>query len=174
MRCLYSFISLLHLYGAWGGHPYKRCAALVEIYPWYAVDVLVWNILLPASNGSFIRFYIADVNTGLEFGTMCESTLPTSTDSTYSLGWQLCEDEQVSFRYQRDSIQIRRSYVDDWYVSTTYCYSLVLIIRSLGDYPYNSGAFYGSANTHFRKTRSIDGEIWTQETLQIPIHYQVS
>jgi hypothetical protein len=151
---------------------YRRCVALIETYPWYVSDVLVWNALPPASNGSFIYFHITDINKGLEFGTSCESTLPPRTDSTHD--WQRCEYENVSFRYQHDSIQIRRSYVDDWYVLATNRYNLILIAPSLGGPPYNGGVFYGSADTRFRVVKSTDVEIWTQAAMEVPATYQVS
>jgi hypothetical protein len=86
---------------------YRPCVALIETYPWYVSDVLVWNASPSASNGSFIYFHILDTNMGLEFGTSCESSIPPKTGTAH--GWQHCEHDNVSFRYQHHSIQIRRS-----------------------------------------------------------------
>lgn len=98
----------------------KRCNALIETSPWRISDFLVRNALPTASTGSSIHFHITDTNKGLEFQTSCGGTMPVGTDLApdKAYGWQQCEDERVSFLYQQSNIQIRRSYVDDWYVST--------------------------------------------------------
>jgi len=47
-----------------------------------------------------------------------------------------------------------------------------VFVYSLGEPPYNGGAFYGNADTHFQVTSTGTGEIWTQTGMEMPITSQ--
>jgi hypothetical protein len=100
------------------------CNALIETSPWHVTSFVVLNALPAAPTGSSIHFHVSDTNPGLEFETSCGLTMPqgTGTRPEEAQGWQACDDDRVRFLYQANhdgvpgNLQLRRSYVDDWYV----------------------------------------------------------
>jgi len=107
------------------------CNALIETSPWHVSNLVILDALPTAPTGSSIRFRVHDTNYGLEFETSCGLTMPEGTGSRteQAQGWHPCEDDRVRFLYRSDgsklpdkvekpgNIQIRGSYVDDWYVT---------------------------------------------------------
>ena len=100
------------------------CNALIETSPWHVTSFVVLNALPAAPTGSSIHFHVSDTNPGLEFETSCGLTMPqgTGTRPEEAQGWHACDDDRVRFLYQANhdgvpgNLQLRRSYVDDWYV----------------------------------------------------------
>jgi hypothetical protein len=94
----------------------KRCNALIETKPWHVSGIIVYNAEPTAPVGSSIQFHVSDNNPGLEFDTMCEWSLPAGTGSPPGVPhrWYSCKDERVHFLYQVGSLQLSRSYDDDW------------------------------------------------------------
>lgn len=89
----------------------KSCDALIEKDPWHVSDLIVQDSPSAASTGFSIQFRVSDHNPGLELDTFCTGRLPFR-----GVGWQLCEDKQMRFRYNSENLLIQRSYIDDWYV----------------------------------------------------------
>lgn len=94
------------------------CDALIEVSPWHVSSVVVRNTPATAETGSSIHFHISDTNPGLEFETCCWNVMPSrsSTNPADVHGWFPCEDKRVRFLYRLGHLQIRRSYIDDWYI----------------------------------------------------------
>lgn len=94
----------------------EACNALIETSPWHISDIVVFNALPTAPRGSYIHFHILDTNPGLEIETSCGVSMPVNTGSRpeEATGWHPCEDGRVRFLYQPGTLQIRRSYLDDW------------------------------------------------------------
>jgi hypothetical protein len=101
------------------------CNALLEISPWQISDIVIVGDPHLALTGSSIQFRAKDNNHGLEFETYCRWSSPaiTSPRCQETQGWHPCEDRSVRFLYQPsnldrpNNLQIRRSYLDDWYVA---------------------------------------------------------
>jgi hypothetical protein len=106
---------------------YGPCNALIETSPWHVSNLVILNSLPTAPTGSSIHFHVHDNNPGLEFETVCGLAMPpgTGTRPEEATGWHPCDDDKVRFLYQADqdgvpgNLQLRRSYVDDWYVIQT-------------------------------------------------------
>jgi hypothetical protein len=104
------------------------CNALIETSPWHVSNFIVLNALPTAPTGSSIHFHVHDTNPGLEFETVCGLAMPqgTGTRPEEATGWHPCDDDRVRFLYQaghddvQGNLQLRRSYVDDWYVIQTW------------------------------------------------------
>jgi hypothetical protein len=96
----------------------EHCNALIETSPWHVSDIVVYKADSTASVGSSIHFHVSDTNLGLEFDTSCGVSMPTHTGSKPedAQGWHPCEDGRVRFFYQLGSLQLSRSYYDDWLV----------------------------------------------------------
>lgn len=94
----------------------EPCKALIETAPWHITDMVVVNALPNAPTGSAIHFHVTDTNPGLEFDTSCGVSMPVGTGSRpeEAQGWHPCDDGRARFLYQPGSLQIRRSYLDDW------------------------------------------------------------
>ena len=100
------------------------CNALIETSPWHVSSFVILSALPTAPTGSTIHFHVSDTNPGLELETSCGLTMPrgTGTRPEEAKGWHPCEDDRVRFLYQAGhdvvpgNLQLRRSYVDDWYV----------------------------------------------------------
>ena len=103
------------------------CNALIETSPWHVSSFVILSALPTAPTGSTIHFHVSDTNPGLELETSCGLTMPrgTGTRPEEAKGWHPCEDDRVRFLYQAGhdvvpgNLQLRRSYVDDWYVIQT-------------------------------------------------------
>lgn len=100
------------------------CNAIIETSPWHVSDFVILNVLPTAPIGSSIHFHVSDTNVGLEFETSCGLTMPpgTGTRPKEAKRWHPCEDDRVRFLYTAGhyvvpgNLQLRRSYIDDWYV----------------------------------------------------------
>jgi hypothetical protein len=95
---------------------HEYCNALIEASPWHVSSIVVYNADPTAPVGSSIHFQVSDTNPGLEFDTSCGVSMPVHTGSKPedAQGWHPCEDGRVRFLYQLSSIQLSRSYDDDW------------------------------------------------------------
>lgn len=96
----------------------EPCNALIETSPWHVSGMIIYNAESTAPVGSYIQFHVSDTNSGLEFDTSCGISMPVGTGSKPedAQGWHPCEDGRVGFLYQPGTLQLRRSYVDDWFV----------------------------------------------------------
>jgi hypothetical protein len=94
----------------------EHCNALIETSPWHVSSIVVYNADLAAPVGSSIQFHVSDTNPGLEFDTFCGVSMPAHTGSKPedAQGWHPCDDGRVRFSYQLGSLQLSRSYDDDW------------------------------------------------------------
>ena len=94
----------------------KRCDALIEYAPWHVSGIVVYNAEPAAPLGSSIEFQVRDTNPRLEFETKCELSMPIGTgwmpEDTHH--WHTCEDKRVRSLYRPGSLQLNRSYRDDW------------------------------------------------------------
>jgi hypothetical protein len=95
---------------------HQHCNALIETSPWHVSSIVVYNAEPAAPVGSSIHFQVSDTNPGLEFDTFCGVSMPAHTGSKPedAQGWHPCEDGRVRFSYQLGSLQLSRSYDDDW------------------------------------------------------------
>jgi len=101
------------------------CNALLEISSWQISDMVVTDDPHLTLTGSSIQFRAQDINPGLEFETYCRWSSPAVTGPRCqeTQGWHPCEDGRVRFLYQAsdqdrpNNLQIRRSYLDDWFVA---------------------------------------------------------
>lgn len=100
------------------------CNALIETSPWHVSNFVILNALPTAPTGSSIHFRVSDTNHGLELKTSCGLNMPvgTGTRPEEAQGWHPCEDDRMRFLYQAGNaqvsgnLQLRRSYLDNWYV----------------------------------------------------------
>jgi len=123
LRVMLSLCSLSHTLLA-SQPEMGSCNALMEIIPWQISDVVVLDALPTTPVHHSIHFRVRDINPGLEFDTYCRWPLPVVIGSRpeEAQSWHQCEDGRVGFLYQPSSLhragnlQIRRSYLDDWYV----------------------------------------------------------
>ena len=95
------------------------CVTLIERSPWHVSWLMVRNALPSSPTGSSIHFHVDDTNAGLELDTSCRGTTPVGTglkpeDAQH---WVPCEDERISFFHEPGRLQLKRTYIDDWYVS---------------------------------------------------------
>jgi len=62
--------------------------------------------------------------------------------------------------------------VDSVSAHISHKHELMISASSLGQSPYNGGAFYGNVDTNFEST-AIDGtETWTLASVQVPVTSQ--
>lgn len=92
------------------------CNALIETSPWHVSGIIVYDAEPTAPVGSYIQFHVIDTNPGLEFDTMCGIAMPAGTGwrPEMAQGWHPCQDGRVRFLYQLGTLQLSRSYDDDW------------------------------------------------------------
>lgn len=94
----------------------KHCDALIEYAPWHVSGIVVYNTEPAAPLGSSIEFHVRDTNPRLDSETKCQLSMPIGTgwmpEDTHH--WHTCEDKRVRSLYRPGSLQLNRSYRDDW------------------------------------------------------------
>lgn len=93
----------------------KDCEAKVEDVPWQITSFITFEKKPASNHSSYLAFHFADINDRLEVNTTCIRIIPlNSSASLGSTAKTLCDNDDVAFEWDGETLELSRYYTDKW------------------------------------------------------------